>query len=56
MFINEIYSESECSETEDVQSSIITDLTNMFDINYEEPDRNRLFLALNRGCFEYPDY
>ena len=51
MFINEIYSESECSETEDVQSSIITDLTNMFDINYEEPDRNRLFFGFEQRMF-----
>ena len=32
--------ESECSETEDVQASIITALTDMFDIIYEEPDGN----------------
>ena len=35
-----MHSESKCSETEDVQDSIITALTGMFDIIYEEPDGN----------------
>ena len=41
-----MHSESVCSETKDVQASIITALT---DIIYEEPDGNRLFRALKRG-------
>ena len=36
--IHEMHSESECSQTEDVQASIITALTDMFDIIYKEPD------------------
>ena len=35
-----MHSESECSETENVQAFIITALTDMFDIIYEEPDGN----------------
>ena len=38
--IQEMHNESECLETEDVQASIITDLTDMFDIIYEESDGN----------------
>ena len=33
-------SKSEFSETEDVRASIITTLTDMLDITYEEPDGN----------------
>ena len=43
--IHEMHSESECSETENVQAFIITALTDMFDITYEEPDGNWLFRA-----------
>ena len=38
--INEMHSESECSETEDAQASTITALTDIIDIIYEEPDGN----------------
>ena len=36
--IHEIHSRSECSETKDVQTSIITALTDIFGIIYLEPD------------------
>ena len=45
-----------CYEKEDAQASIITALTDMFDIIYEEPDENWLFRALSRGWFGSPDY
>ena len=51
-----MHSESECSETEDVQTSIITALTYIFDIIYEEPDENWLFRTLSRGWFGSSDY
>ena len=51
-----MHSESKCSETEDVQASIITALTDIFDIIYEEPDWKWLFRALSRGWFGSPDY
>ena len=35
-----MHSESDCSEIEDVQVFIITTLTDIFDIIYEEPDGN----------------
>ena len=54
--IHEIHSESECSEIEDVQASIITALTDMLDIIYDWPDGNWLFRALSRGWFGSPDY
>ena len=38
--IHEMHSESECSETENVHASIITALTDMSKITYEEPDGN----------------
>ena len=38
--IHEMHRESESSETENVQASIITGLTDIFYIIYEEPDRN----------------
>ena len=41
--MHEMHSESECSETEEVQASINTALTYMFDITYEEPDGYWLF-------------
>ena len=33
-------SESESSETEDIQASIVKALTDMFGITYEDPDGN----------------
>ena len=51
-----MHSESECSETENVQASIITALIDIFDIIYEDPDGNWLFKALSRGCFGSSDY
>ena len=55
--MHEMQSESECSETQDVNASIITSLTDMFDIIYEESDRNWLFRVLSREWFGYPyDY
>ena len=46
MTIHEILSESEWSENEDIQASIITFLTDKFNITEEEPDGNCLFRAL----------
>ena len=54
--IHKMHCESACSETEDVQASIITALTDMFDIIYEELDGNWLFRALSRGWFGSLDY
>ena len=51
-----MHSESECSETENVQASIIMTLTNKSEIIYEELYGNWLFRALSRGVFESPDY
>ena len=56
MIIYEMFSESECSDNENIQASIITSLTDKFDIIKEEPDGNFLFRALNRRCFGSPDY
>ena len=49
-------SESECSDDECIQASIITSLTDKFDIIEEESDGNCLFRALSIGCFGSPDY
>ena len=49
-------SESECSDDESIQASIITSLIDKFDIIEEESDGNCLFRALSRGCFGSPDY
>ena len=38
-----MHSEFECSESKDVQASLIKALADMFDITYEEPDGNWLF-------------
>ena len=51
-----MYYESECSETEDAEASIIIALTNMLDIIYEESNQNWLLRALSRGYFWSPDY
>ena len=56
LIIHENNSESECSKREDVQASIITALTDMFEIIYEEPEENWLFWALRRGWFGSPGY
>ena len=55
MIIHEMLSESECSDDESIQASIITSLTDKFDIMEEESDGNCLFRAISRGCFESPD-
>ena len=54
--IYEIHSESECSETEDVQASMFTALTDIFDIIYEESVENWQFRSLSRRWFGSPDY
>ena len=56
MAIHEILSESEWSENEDIQASIITSLTDKFNITEEEPDGNCLFRTLSRGCFGSPKF
>ena len=56
MIIHEMLSESECSDDESTQASIITSLTHKFDIIEEEFDGNCLFRALCRGYFGSPDY
>ena len=48
-------SESECSDDENIQESIITSLTDKFYI-IEESDGNCLFRALSGGFFGPPDY
>ena len=42
MIIHEMLSESECSDDESIQASIITSLTDKFDIIEEESDGNGL--------------
>ena len=44
------------SEIVHIQSSIITALTNKFDIVEHEPDGNCLFRALSAGWFGSPTY
>ena len=56
MIIHEMLSESECSDDESIQASIVTSLTDKFDIIEEESDGNCLFRALSRRCFGSPDY
>ena len=51
-----MHSESECLDDESIQESIITSLTDKFDIIEEESDGNCLFRALSRRCFGSPDY
>ena len=47
--IIEILTEESGSEIEDIQNSIITALTDKFDIVEQEPDGNCLFRALSAG-------
>ena len=47
--IIEMLTEENGSEIEDIQSSILTALTDKFDIVEQEPDDNCLFRALNAG-------
>ena len=54
--IIEILTEEIGSEIEDIQSSIITALTDKFDIVEQEPDGNCLFRALSAGWFGSPTY
>ena len=54
--ITKIFSESSCSEWEDVQQSIVTALTDIFWITQEEPDGNSLFRSLSRGWFGSPEF
>ena len=56
MAIHEILGESEWSENEDIQASIITSLTDKFNITEEKPDGNSLFRYLSRGCFGSPEF
>ena len=35
-----MHNESECSETKDFQASMVTALTDLFDITYKDSDRN----------------
>ena len=55
MTINEILSESEWSENEDIRASIITPLPDKFNIT-EEAHGNCLFRALSRECFGSPEF
>ena len=54
--IIEILTEESGCEIEDIQSSIITALTDKFDIVEQEPDGNCLFRALSAGWFGSPTY
>ena len=54
--IDEVFTESSWSEVEDIQSEIITALSDKFDINKEESDGNCMFRALSRGWFGTPLY
>ena len=54
--IIEILTEESGSEIEDIQSSIITALTDKFDIVEQEPDDNCLFRALSAGWFGSSTY
>ena len=49
--IDEVFTESSWSEIEDIQSEIITALSDKFDIIKEESDGNCMFRALSRGWF-----
>ena len=54
--IDEVFTESSWSEIEDIQSEIITALSDKFDIIKEESDGNCMFRALSRGWFGTPLY
>ena len=54
--IIQILTEESGSEIEDIQSSIITALTDKFDIVEQEPDGNCLFRVLSAGWFGSPTY
>ena len=54
--IIQILTEESGSEIEDIKSSIITALTDKFDIVEQEPDGNCLFRALSAGWFGSPTY
>ena len=49
--IDEVFTESSWSEIEDIQSEIITALSDEFDIIKEESDGNCMFRALSRCWF-----
>ena len=52
--IDEVFTESSWSEIEDIQSEIITALSDKFDIIKEESDGNCMLGALSRGWFGAP--
>ena len=52
--IDEVFTESSWSEIEDIQSEIITALSDKFDIIKEESDGNCMFRALSWGWFGTP--
>ena len=52
--IDEVFTESSWSDIEDIQSEIITALSDKFDIIKEESDGNCMFWALSRGWFGTP--
>ena len=54
--IIEILTEESQSKIEDIQSSIITALTDKFDIVEQETDGNCLYWALSAGWFGSPTY
>ena len=54
--IDEVFTESSWFEIEDIQSEIITALSDKFDIIKEESDGNWMFRALSRGWFGTPLY
>ena len=56
MAIHEILSESKWEENEEIQKSIITSLTDKFNITEEEPDGNNLSRVLSRGWFESTEF
>ena len=56
MAIHEIHSVSEWSVNENIQESIITFLTEKFNITEEENDEDYLFRALSRRCFGSPKF
>ena len=56
LVITESFRESSCSESEDVQESIVAALIDLFWIIKEESDGNCLLRALNRDWFGSPEY
>ena len=52
--IDEVFTESSWSEIEDIQSEIITALSDKLDLIKEESDGNCMFRALSRGWFGTP--